>query len=89
MAAMTTTQQPPLNPSRNPLPLSASQESQVRELYHKRVRQKCADEVRGQSSLYTIILQCPLPLPETNPASKSQITHVNDLSLTTLNDVMC
>ncbi|KAK3713350.1 hypothetical protein LTR37_008542 [Vermiconidia calcicola] len=38
--------QPPLNPSRNPLPLSASQESQVRELYHKRVRQKCADEVR-------------------------------------------
>lgn len=35
------------NPSRNPLPLSASQESQVRELYYKRVRQKCADEVRG------------------------------------------
>ena len=40
--------QPQLNPSRNPLPLSASQESQVRELYHKRVRNKCADEVRGQ-----------------------------------------
>lgn len=36
-------------PSRNPLPLSASQESQVRELYHKRVRNKCADEVRGES----------------------------------------
>ncbi|KAK6393430.1 hypothetical protein LTR95_019599, partial [Oleoguttula sp. CCFEE 5521] len=33
-------------PSRNPLPLSASQEGQVRELYYKRVRTKCADEVR-------------------------------------------
>lgn len=43
------TAQGALNPSRNPLPLSASQESQVRELYHKRVRQKCADEVRGTS----------------------------------------
>ena len=38
------------NPSRNPLPLSASQESQVRELYYKRVRQKCADEVRGMKT---------------------------------------
>lgn len=37
----------PLNPTRKPLPLSASQESQVRELYYKRVRNKCADEVRG------------------------------------------
>jgi COX assembly protein 1 len=37
----------PLNPTRKPLPLSASQESQVRELYHKRVRNKCAEQVRG------------------------------------------
>ncbi|KAK5121107.1 hypothetical protein LTR85_005591 [Meristemomyces frigidus] len=36
--------------SRNPLPLSASQESQVRELYYKRVRNKCADEVRDFAS---------------------------------------
>lgn len=42
------TRQGTLNPSRNPLPLSASQEGQVRELYHKRVRTKCADEVRGK-----------------------------------------
>ena len=42
------TRSPP-NPSRSPLPLSASQETQVRELYFKRVRSKCADEVRGQS----------------------------------------
>ena len=41
-------------PSRNPIPLSAAQESQVVELYHKRVRAKCADEIRGRySSLST------------------------------------
>ncbi|KAJ9625761.1 hypothetical protein H2203_004523 [Taxawa tesnikishii (nom. ined.)] len=39
-----------LNPSRQPLPLSASQEAQVREIYHKRVRNKCADEVRDFAS---------------------------------------
>jgi COX assembly protein 1 len=33
---------------RNPLPLSASQESQVRELYYTRVKRKCADEIRGR-----------------------------------------
>ncbi|OQO11811.1 hypothetical protein B0A48_03538 [Cryoendolithus antarcticus] len=40
-------------PSRNPLPLSASQEGQVRELYYKRVRTKCADEVRDFASCAT------------------------------------
>lgn len=34
-------------PSRNPLPLSTAQESQVRELYHKRVRAYCAPEIKG------------------------------------------
>ncbi|KAI9730361.1 MAG: hypothetical protein M1834_005871 [Cirrosporium novae-zelandiae] len=33
-------------PTRNPVPLSASQEAQVTEIYHKRVRNKCADEIR-------------------------------------------
>ncbi|KAG8533808.1 uncharacterized protein KY384_001549 [Bacidia gigantensis] len=33
--------------SRNPLPLSAAQEAQVQQLYHKRVRDYCADEIRG------------------------------------------
>ncbi|KAH8648083.1 hypothetical protein BGZ60DRAFT_474429 [Tricladium varicosporioides] len=33
-------------PSRNPLPLSASQEAQVRELYHSRVRGYCAAEIK-------------------------------------------
>ncbi|KAL9001017.1 MAG: hypothetical protein Q9169_000501 [Polycauliona sp. 2 TL-2023] len=32
--------------SRNPIPLSSSQETQVRELYYKRVRGYCADEIR-------------------------------------------
>ena len=58
MAATTMTSNPPNEPrsslplpARQPLPLSASQESQVRELYHKRVRNKCADEVRGIHAL--------------------------------------
>ena len=62
MAATTImTSQPPTSttpsplPSRNPLPLSASQESQVRELYFKRVRTKCANEVRGTFLSPTIL----------------------------------
>lgn len=34
-------------PTRNPLPLSPTQESQIRELYHERVRRKCSDEIKG------------------------------------------
>ncbi|KAL7939778.1 cytochrome c oxidase biogenesis protein Cmc1 like domain-containing protein [Trichoderma chlorosporum] len=34
-------------PSRNPLPLSASQESQVRDIYYARVRKLCADEIKA------------------------------------------
>lgn len=33
---------------RNPLPLSASQEAQVRDLYYARVRQRCSDEIKGK-----------------------------------------
>ncbi|KAH8813277.1 cytochrome c oxidase biogenesis protein Cmc1 like-domain-containing protein [Xylogone sp. PMI_703] len=33
-------------PSRNPLPLSAAQEAQVREVYHARVRAYCAAEIK-------------------------------------------
>ena len=35
--------------SRNPLLLNAAQEAEVRELYHKRVRSYCADEIRGMA----------------------------------------
>jgi COX assembly protein 1 len=34
-------------PSRNPLPLSASQEAQVRDIFHARVRKQCAKEIKG------------------------------------------
>ena len=32
---------------RNPLPLSASQEQEVKQLYYKRVRARCAPEIKG------------------------------------------
>lgn len=44
-------------PSRNPLPLSASQESQVRDIYYARVRKNCQDEIKGP----------PPRLPEATP----------------------
>ncbi|KAG6087717.1 hypothetical protein E4U15_007465 [Claviceps sp. LM218 group G6] len=34
-------------PSRNPLPLSASQEAQVREIYYARVRKQCTQEIKA------------------------------------------
>ncbi|KAF4592280.1 Cytochrome c oxidase biogenesis protein [Ophiocordyceps camponoti-floridani] len=37
----------------SPLPLSASQEAQVRELYRTRVRQKCADEIKAFAACAT------------------------------------
>jgi COX assembly protein 1 len=38
-------------PSRNPLPLSASQEAQVRDIFYARVRSHCGDEIKGLCSL--------------------------------------
>jgi hypothetical protein len=40
----------------NPTPLSAPQEQQVRDLYYKNVRDKCADEIKG--AFYSALL-CP------------------------------
>lgn len=34
-----------------PVPLSAKQEAEVRDLYHKTVRSYCADEIKGMSLL--------------------------------------
>ncbi|KAL6859867.1 hypothetical protein ACO1O0_003891 [Amphichorda felina] len=34
-------------PSRNPLPLSASQEAQVRDIYYARVRKNCTEEIKA------------------------------------------
>lgn len=51
-----------VTPARQPLPLSATQESQVREIYHKRVRNKCADEVRGNNCpVHLFVFHEPLP----------------------------
>ncbi|KAF6820805.1 cytochrome c oxidase biogenesis protein [Colletotrichum sojae] len=38
-------------PSRNPLPLSASQEAQIRDIYYARVRTACAPEIKGDPSI--------------------------------------
>ncbi|KAF5650893.1 cytochrome c oxidase biogenesis [Fusarium sp. NRRL 25303] len=46
-------------PSRNPLPLSASQEAQVRDIFYQKVRKECADEIKGTSPSTTI--------PQTSP----------------------
>ncbi|XXH02454.1 Saccharopine dehydrogenase [Hypoxylon texense] len=50
-------------PSRNPLPLSASQEAQVRELFNQRVRHLCADEIKAfadcaRTRTFTIPFAC-------------------------------
>jgi COX assembly protein 1 len=60
MAAMAV-QNPPVPeeklgvPSRNPLPLSASQEAQVRDIFYQKVRKECADEIKGTSPTTTSI----------------------------------
>lgn len=53
---------------RNPVPLSAGQEQQVRDLYYKRVRQRCADEIKGTAdslflSLALFSPRCPGRMP--------------------------
>lgn len=67
---MATRPSPPLPPPqdplvqlrRSPVPLNAAQEAEVRALYYKRVRAKCADEIRGTS----LPLPAP-PIPSSNP----------------------
>lgn len=45
---------------RNPLPLSAAQEAEVKQLYYKRVRSFCAPEIKGLfPSLLSIPVACP------------------------------
>lgn len=40
----------------NPTPLSAPQEQQVRDLYYKNVRAKCAAEIEGMQFIYTVLV---------------------------------
>lgn len=53
-AAVTTPHVPKPLPSRNPLPLSAAQEGQVRDMYYARVRGICAEEIRSELCFSTI-----------------------------------
>lgn len=55
-------------PSRNPLPLSASQEAQVRDIFYDRVRQQCADEIKGTLML---LLHAPFLSSKTLTSSLS------------------
>ena len=40
----------------NPTPLSAPQEQQVRDLYYKNVRAKCAVEIEGMQFIYAVLV---------------------------------
>ncbi|KAH6965115.1 hypothetical protein EDB82DRAFT_479487 [Fusarium venenatum] len=57
-----TTSNPPMPqeklgvPSRNPLPLSASQEAQVRDIFYQKVRKECAEEIKGRT--FTVSFAC-------------------------------
>jgi COX assembly protein 1 len=51
-AASASTDAPTSEPKfnlRNPMPLSATQEQQVKQLYYKRVRGYCAPEIKGKT----------------------------------------
>lgn len=54
-------------PSRNPLPLSASQEAQVREIFYERVRGYCGPEIKGIYGKQTLGNPSSIPsLPSRN-----------------------
>lgn len=80
MAAMAT-QNPPVPqeklgvPSRNPLPLSASQEAQVRDIFYQKVRKECAEEIKG-------VYLPASPLRESILCSAT-ICHISSISNTT------
>ncbi len=58
-------------PSRNPLPLSASQEAQVRDIFHARVRSKCGPEIKGVCSQK--LAHQPARYLETNQAANQGV----------------
>ncbi|SPO02248.1 uncharacterized protein DNG_04921 [Cephalotrichum gorgonifer] len=70
-------------PSRNPMPLSATQEAAIRDLYHERVKRHCSDEIKAFSDCakgrtITISFACRVPLRLMNACMKehaSQAEH--------------
>ncbi|CAK7568316.1 MAG: hypothetical protein SEPTF4163_006303 [Sporothrix epigloea] len=66
-------------PSHNPLPLSASQEAQVRDLYYERVRQKCHAEIKAfadcaMGRTFSVVFKCRDKNNEMNACLKSHAT---------------
>ncbi|KAK4201786.1 cytochrome c oxidase biogenesis protein Cmc1 like-domain-containing protein [Triangularia verruculosa] len=66
-------------PSRNPLPLSASQESQVRDVFYARVRAKCGPEIKAfaecaQDRTFSSPFLCRGPLHVMNNCMKIHAT---------------
>ena len=47
---------------RNPLPLSATQEQEVKKLYYKRVRSHCAPEIKGMYALFSFSFKRPVSI---------------------------
>lgn len=77
-----TQRQPKAVPSRNPLPLSASQEAQVREFYYKRVRALCAPEIKAFADCaigrtFSIPFACRAEHRAMNNCMKLQATEEN------------
>ncbi|PHH55740.1 hypothetical protein CFIMG_000250RA [Ceratocystis fimbriata CBS 114723] len=66
-------------PSRNPLPLSASQEAQVQEVYRERVRRHCAAEIKAfaecaRGRTFSIPFTCADPHRVMNACMKTHAT---------------
>ncbi|CAK7198549.1 hypothetical protein SEUCBS139899_001212 [Sporothrix eucalyptigena] len=66
-------------PSHNPLPLSASQEAQVRDLYYERVRQQCHAEIKAFADCalgrtFSVVFKCREKNNEMNACLKSHAT---------------
>ncbi|KAK4141843.1 uncharacterized protein C8A04DRAFT_38752 [Dichotomopilus funicola] len=66
-------------PSRNPLPLSASQEAQVRDVFYERVRSKCGPEIKAFADCalhrtFTAPFACRAPHRIMNSCMKTHAT---------------
>ncbi|OLN82887.1 hypothetical protein CCHL11_08387 [Colletotrichum chlorophyti] len=66
-------------PTRNPLPLSASQEAQIRDIYYARVRNACAPEIKAFADCalnrtFTVSFVCRTQLRAMNGCMKDHAT---------------
>ncbi|KAK0633018.1 cytochrome c oxidase biogenesis protein Cmc1 like-domain-containing protein [Immersiella caudata] len=66
-------------PSRNPIPLSASQEAQVRDVFYARVRSRCTEEIKAFAECalgrtFTVSFACREPHRVMNNCMKMHAT---------------